>query len=111
VPQPSSSKPQDEKQGGKQDDQSQEEKDQPTGRDPKDNKGDDSEPKQVNTDQPAPESETAVFEKDTDKDRWGLLPPKEAEDLQRHRMEEFPQRYRLWMEMYYRRVNSSRRGR
>ncbi len=39
--------------------------------------------------------------------RWGLLPPKEAEDLQRHDIDEFPQRYRRWMELYYRRVNRS----
>ncbi len=34
-----------------------------------------------------------------------MLPPKEAEELQRRSAEEFPQRYRPWMELYFRRVN------
>jgi hypothetical protein len=34
-----------------------------------------------------------------------MLPPKEAEDLQRRDADEFPQRYRRWMELYFRRVN------
>ena len=39
--------------------------------------------------------------------RWGVLPPKDAEDLQRHDIDDFPQRYRHWMELYYRRVNEA----
>jgi len=34
-----------------------------------------------------------------------MLPPKVAEDLQRRDADEFPQRYRRWMELYFRRVN------
>jgi hypothetical protein len=34
-----------------------------------------------------------------------MLPPKEAEDLQRRNADEFPQRYRRWMELYFERVN------
>jgi len=34
-----------------------------------------------------------------------MLPPKVAEDLQRRDAEEFPHRYRRWMELYFQRVN------
>ncbi|MBL8840831.1 MAG: hypothetical protein JNL90_04790 [Planctomycetes bacterium] len=37
-------------------------------------------------------------------DRWGVLPPKEAEALQRRSVDEFPPRYRVWMERYFARV-------
>jgi hypothetical protein len=42
--------------------------------------------------------------------RWGMLPPKEAEDLQRKDAEEFPLRYRRWMELYFQRVNRLAQG-
>jgi hypothetical protein len=34
-----------------------------------------------------------------------MLPPKEAEELQRRNVDDFPQRYRRWMELYFQRVN------
>jgi hypothetical protein len=55
--------------------------------------------------QPPPKSPTGEFERADTAGRWGMLPPKEAEDLQRRDAEEFPQRYRRWMELYFQRVN------
>jgi hypothetical protein len=52
-----------------------------------------------------PKSATGEFERSNMSGRWGMLPPKEAEDLQRRDAEEFPQRYRRWMELYFQRVN------
>jgi hypothetical protein len=52
-----------------------------------------------------PKSATGEFERASAAGRWGMLPPKEAEDLQRRDAEEFPQRYRRWMELYFQRVN------
>ncbi len=58
--------------------------------------------------QPPPRGETGEFEQTDLSGRWGVLPPKDAEDLQRHDIDDFPARYRHWMELYYRRVNQTR---
>ena len=51
-----------------------------------------------------PDGATAEFQRTDLTGRWGMLPPKEAEDLQRRDADEFPQRYRQWMERYFRRI-------
>jgi hypothetical protein len=71
--------------------------------DPKHGGPDKSKPQQ--TDGKPPNSATGEFERSNMSGRWGMLPPKEAEDLQRRDAEEFPQRYRRWMELYFQRVN------
>src|SRR5689334_12657861 len=53
-----------------------------------------------------PRHPTGTFERADTSGRWGMLPPKEAEDLQRRNAAEFPQRYRLWMDLYFRRLNA-----
>jgi succinate dehydrogenase flavin-adding protein (antitoxin of CptAB toxin-antitoxin module) len=68
-------------------------------------------PQQQQADQQPPRGERGTFERVDTTGRWGILPPKEAEDLQRHNVEDFPQRYRPYMEMYYRRVNRLKRDR
>jgi hypothetical protein len=37
--------------------------------------------------------------------RWGVLPPKIQNDILNFNIEEFPQKYRKWLEEYYKRVN------
>jgi TolA-binding protein len=75
------------------------------GGDPKSPKPDKGNPDQRDANRPPPNSPTGEFERKNTSGRWGMLPPKEAEDLQRRDAEEFPQRYRRWMELYFRRVN------
>lgn len=103
---PSELQPQGEQQDPQQPQDSKEQKPQDhQGQDPKSPKPDESPPAQ----RPAernPSAESGVFERVDVSGRWGLLPPKEAEDLQRYSIEEFPQRYRHWMDLYYRRVSS-----
>jgi hypothetical protein len=73
--------------------------------DPKSGKPDSRRPEQKNSDRPPPKGETGEFQRADVTGRWGVLPPKEAEDLQRRDAEEFPERYRRWMELYFNRVN------
>jgi hypothetical protein len=40
--------------------------------------------------------------------RWGLLPPKVQEDILNSNVEDLPQKYRKWLEEYYRRVSKRR---
>jgi hypothetical protein len=54
---------------------------------------------------PPPLGPTGDFERKDLSGRWGMLPPKEAEELQRRNADDFPQRYRRWMELYFQRVN------
>jgi hypothetical protein len=75
------------------------------GGDPKSPKPDKGNPDQRDANRPPPDSPTGEFERKNTSGRWGMLPPKVAEDLQRRDAEEFPQRYRRWMELYFRRVN------
>ena len=95
-PQPEGGKPEDK--DGKQDPQNRD-------GDPKGGKPDKGRPDQVDADRPPPKGATGEFERKDTKGRWGMLPPKVAEDLQRRDADEFPQRYRRWMELYFRRVN------
>ena len=88
---------------GKEDEQ------QKAGEEPKSPRPDDSPPNQQNTTKAPPSGQTGEFEREDTAGRWGVLPAKEAEDLQRHAVEEFPQRYRHWMDLYYKRVNKSPR--
>ena len=37
--------------------------------------------------------------------RWGVLPPKIQKDILNFNIENFPQKYRKWLEEYYRRIN------
>ena len=73
--------------------------------DPKSGKPDSHRPQQKDADRPPPKGATGEFERADVSGRWGVLPPKEAEELQRRDAEEFPQRYRRWMELYFNRVN------
>jgi hypothetical protein len=40
--------------------------------------------------------------------RWGLLPPKVQEEILNSNVEDFPQKYRKWLEEYYRRAGKKR---
>lgn len=53
---------------------------------------------------PQPIGASGTFEQFDLSDRWGVLPPKEAEALQRRSVDEFPPRDRVWMERYFARV-------
>jgi hypothetical protein len=90
--------------------QPQDEQPQPQGQekgdgDPKSGRPDRTPPDQRDAKRPPPQAPTGEFERPDTAGRWGMLPPKEAEDLQRRDVDEFPQRYRQWMELYFRRVN------
>jgi len=71
---------------------------------PQDGKADPTKGEQREGGQPPPGA-TGEFERTDLAGRWGMLPPKEAEELQRRSAEEFPQRYRPWMELYFRRMS------
>jgi outer membrane biosynthesis protein TonB len=58
---------------------------------------------------PPPAGEKEQFQRQDVSDRWGILPPKEAEDLINALSGRIPERYRRWIEEYYRRVNRSKR--
>ena len=73
--------------------------------DPKSGRPDRASPDQRDARRPPPEGATGQFERQDLSGRWGMLPPKQAEELQRRNADEFPQRYRRWMELYFRRVN------
>jgi hypothetical protein len=73
--------------------------------DPKSGRPDRTPPEQRDAKRPPPKGATGEFERTDVSGRWGMLPPKEAEDLQRRNADDFPQRYRQWMELYFRRVN------
>lgn len=75
------------------------------GEQPQDGKPDPTEGSQREEGRPPPLGPTGEFERVDLSGRWGMLPQKEAEELQRRSAEEFPQRYRRWMELYFRRVN------
>jgi len=40
--------------------------------------------------------------------RWGLLPPKVQEEILNSNVEDFPQKYRKWLEEYYRRAGNKK---
>jgi hypothetical protein len=73
--------------------------------DPKSGKADKHRPEQKDAERPPPNGPTGEFQRADVSGRWGVLPAKEAEDLQRRDAEEFPERYRRWMELYFNRVN------
>ncbi len=73
--------------------------------DPKKGDADPSKGEQRDAKQGPPPGATGEFERTDLSGRWGMLPDKEAEALQRRSAEEFPQRYRTWMEQYFRRVS------
>ena len=85
--------------------QPQEEQPKPEDGDPKSGGPDSKSPEQQDARRPPPPGATGEFERTDVSGRWGVLPPKEAEDLQRRNADEFPQRYRRWMELYFQRVN------
>jgi ribosomal protein L12E/L44/L45/RPP1/RPP2 len=85
--------------------QDQQPKPEPKGGDPKDGKADPSDGQQRDANKPPPLGPTGEFERTDLRGRWGMLPPKDAEELQRRSADEFPQRYRPWMELYFRRMS------
>ena len=76
--------------------------------DPDSGAPDASRPETRDAERPPPPGAAGAFERTDLAGRWGVLPPKEAEDLQRRNADEFPQRYRRWMELYFQRVNRIR---
>ena len=73
--------------------------------DPKSGKADPKDGEQRDATKPPPHGPTGEFERTDLSGRWGMLPPKDAEELQRRSADEFPQRYRPWMELYFRRMS------
>jgi len=43
--------------------------------------------------------------------RWGVLPPKIQNDILNFNIESFPQKYRKWLEEYYKRINRQKKNR
>ena len=79
----------------------------PDGEKPDGNKPDQSPPDKTKASEAPPPGATGSFEREDTSGRWGVLPAKQAEDLQRYEVQEFPLRYRHWMDLYFRRVNKS----
>lgn len=42
-------------------------------------------------------------------ERWGVLPPKIQNDILNFNIESFPEKYRKWLEEYYKRINQRKR--
>lgn len=43
--------------------------------------------------------------------RWGVLPPKIQNDILNFNIESFPEKYRKWLEEYYKRINRQKKNR
>lgn len=71
------------------------------GKDPKDGRADASKGEQEDG-QAKPEGEKGKFERDDVRGRWGVLPPKVAEQLQQLGAGNYAERYRTLIERYYR---------
>ncbi len=103
---PSELQPQPQEQPGGQKPEPQGKEDQPQGDgDPQKGGPDPNKGEQRDAKRDPPPGATGEFERTDLSGRWGMLPDKEAELLQRRSVEEFPQRYRAWMEKYFRRVS------
>jgi hypothetical protein len=76
---------------------------------PKDQQEQETTPEQKRANRLPPGSEKGQFVRPDLKDRWGVLPSKEQEDLINAMSSRIPERYRRWIEEYYRRVSKSKR--
>ncbi|MEW6742559.1 MAG: hypothetical protein AB1486_07355 [Planctomycetota bacterium] len=76
---------------------------------PQDGREDSQPPQREETTDLPPSAEKGVFERADVSERWGILPPKEKEDLINADVSKLPERYRRWLDAYYRRVNEKRR--
>ena len=73
---------------------------------PKDGKPDDRSPEQRQAgDKPPPEKDPERVKREDLSGRWGILPPKIQQDILNFNIDYFPQKYRKWLEDYYRRIN------
>jgi len=57
-----------------------------------------------------PPPETGRFERPDTDARWGLLPPKIQERLMNLHVDDMPERYRVWMDAYIRKLNALEQG-
>ena len=71
---------------------------------PEDGAPDDQPGLQKEGDPPPPKNPEEVDRVDLS-GRWGVLPPKIQKDILNFNIENFPQKYRKWLEEYYRRIN------
>lgn len=56
-----------------------------------------------------PQGEKGQFQRTDVSERWGVLPAKEQEDLINALTGKLPERYRRWIDEYYRRMNKAKR--
>ncbi len=75
---------------------------------PKDGKPNADKPKQEDAQNRRPEQDPERVDHRDTSGRWGLLPPKVQEEILNSNVEDFPQKYRKWLEEYYRTVNKQR---
>ena len=67
-------------------------------------------PGQEDARKPPPPPETGRFERQDTDARWGLLPPKIQERLMNLHVDDMPERYRVWMDAYIRKLNALEQG-
>jgi len=77
--------------------------------DPQDGTRDAASPRQDQGGPPPPDPIGDFTREDTDQ-RWGLLPPKLQERLLNLHVDDVPERYRLWLEAYIRRMHALESG-
>lgn len=76
---------------------------------PKGGKDDSAEAQQKPANQPPPTGDKSQYKRSDLSDRWGVLPPKDQEDLINALNGRWPERYRRWIDEYFRRVNRTKR--
>lgn len=73
---------------------------------PESGRADQHPPGQDDARKPPPPPETGRYERQDTDARWGLLPPKIQERLMNLHVDDMPERYRVWMDAYIRKLNA-----
>lgn len=110
-PPPDSSNKEEQKPRSEQGDQ--ELKENPTNQE-KEGKPEDARPEEAKgeknrADNPPPKKPPEEVDHPDVSDRWGVLPPKIQNDILNFNIENFPEKYRKWLEEYYKRINQRKR--
>jgi hypothetical protein len=77
---------------------------------PESGRADQRPPGQEDARKPPPPPETGRYERQDTDARWGLLPPKIQERLMNLHVDDMPERYRVWMDAYIRKLNALEQG-
>lgn len=77
---------------------------------PEDGNPDDAPGSKSKSDTPPPDSGSENADLPDVSGRWGVLPPKLQNDILNFNIESFPEKYRKWLEEYYKRINRQKKN-